>query len=577
MISALKKILDFSGDEKKNVYHSIWVSFLFAIFHMLQISAIYFIVKAIVQKDMSMMPAWIALMLLVISIIGRSVTNYFSQLQQCHASYFMVANKRVAIGEMLKKIPMGFFNENNIGEVVGISTTVLEDVENTAAMVMVNTLSGFINTIIFTIMILAFEWRIGFIVAIGCLLYLFALSKMESKSRSVLPKRQVASAKLVDAILEQIGGMSVIKSFNLTGKGDEKVRDAIENSRKINLDCEKLFTPYTISQNILLDLFSILIIGAGIFFYINGELSFLNTVMTIIISFLAFSQMKLAGSATTSLRVVSGSIEQTRKLEEFPQMDIDGKDIKPTTFDISFDNVEFSYSGKKILDDISVKIPQNQMTAIVGPSGAGKTTFCNLIARFWDVGKGEISIGRHNIKEYSLESLMRQISMVFQNVYLFQDTIENNIKFAKPDATHEEVIEAAKKACCHEFIMKLPEQYETVIGEGGASLSGGERQRISIARAMIKNAPIIIFDEATANVDPENEDKLQVAMEELTRNKTVIMIAHRLKTIKNANQILVLANGKINQKGTHEELIQAEGIYKNFVEARQKAVNWKLS
>lgn len=577
MLSALKKILDFSGDEKKNVYHSIWVSFLFAIFHMLQISAIYFIVKAIVQKDMSMMPAWIALILLVISIIGRSVTNYFSQLQQCHASYFMVANKRVAIGEMLKKIPMGFFNENNIGEVVGISTTVLEDVENTAAMVMVNTLSGFINTIIFTIMILAFEWRIGFIVAIGCLLYLFVLSKMESKSRSVLPKRQKASAKLVDAILEQIGGMSVIKSFNLTGKGDEKVRSAIENTRKTNLDCEKLFTPYTILQNILLDLFSILIIGAGIFFYINGELSFLNTVMTIIISFLAFSQIKLAGSATTSLRVVSGSIEQTKKLEKFPQMDIDGKDIKPTTFDISFDNVEFSYSGKKILDDISVKIPQNQMTAIVGPSGAGKTTFCNLIARFWDVEKGEISIGKHNIKEYSLESLMRQISMVFQNVYLFQDTIENNIKFAKPDATHEEVIEAAKKACCHEFIMKLPEQYETVIGEGGASLSGGERQRISIARAMIKNAPIIIFDEATANVDPENEDKLQVAMEELTRNKTVIMIAHRLKTIKNANQILVLANGKINQKGTHEELIQAEGIYKNFVEARQKAVNWKLS
>lgn len=577
MISALKKILDFSGDEKKNIYHSIWVSFLFAIFHMLQISAIYIIVKAIVEKDMSMTPAWIALILLVISIVGRSVANYYSQLQQCHASYFMVANKRVAIGEMLKKIPMGFFNENNIGEVVGISTTVLEDVENTAAMVMVNTLSGFINTIIFTIMILAFEWRIGFIVAIGCLLYLFVLSKMESKSRSVLPKRQKASAKLVDAILEQIGGMAVIKAFNLTGKGDEKVRSAIENTRKTNLDCEKLFTPYTILQNILLDLFSILIIGAGIFFYYRGELSFLNTVMTIIISFLAFSQIKLAGSATTALRVVSGSIEQTNALEGFPQMDIDGKDIKPTTFDISFDNVEFSYSGKKILDDISVKIPQKQMTAIVGASGAGKTTFCNLIARFWDVEKGEISIGKHNIKEYSLESLMRQISMVFQNVYLFQDTIENNIKFAKPDATHEEVIEAAKKACCHEFIMKLPEQYETVIGEGGASLSGGERQRISIARAMIKNAPIIIFDEATANVDPENEDKLQIAMEELTRDKTVIMIAHRLKTIKNANQILVLANGKITQQGTHEELIQVDGIYKKFVEARQVAAKWQLS
>ena len=217
------------------------------------------------------------------------------------------------------------------------------------------------------------------------------------------------------------------------------------------------------------------------------------------------------------------------------------------------------------------------MTVIVGPLGAGKTTLCNLIARFWDIDNGRISIGEHNIKKYSLEALMEQISMVFQNVYLFQDTIENNIKFAKPDATHEEVIEAAKKSCCHDFIMSLPEQYKTMIGEGGASLSGGERQRISIARAIIKNAPIIIFDEATANVDPENEDKLQIAMEELTRNKTVIIIAHRLKTIKNANQILVLNNGKIVQRGTHEELIKIDGIYKNFVEARQMAVGWKLS
>ena len=542
MLTALKKILTFSDSEKKNVYRSIWVSFLFAIFHMLQISAIYFIVKAIAQKDMSMTPAWIALILLVLSIVGRSIANYYSQLQQCHASYFMVANKRVSIGELLKKIPMGFFNENNVGEVVGISTTVLEDVENTAAMVMVNTLSGFINTIIFTLMILAFEWRIGLIVTLGSLMYLLVLSKMENKSRNVLPKRQIASAKLVDAILEQIEGMPVIKAFNLTGKGDEKVREAIENARRTNLDCEKLFTSYTIAQNILLDSFSILIIGAGIFFYQRGELSFLNTVMTIIISFLAFSQIKLAGSATTALRVVSGSIEQTKKLEEFPQMDTDGSNIKPDNFNIVFKNVGFLYSGKKILDDVSLEIPQNQMTAIVGPSGAGKTTLCNLIARFWDIENGKISIGGHNIKEYSLEALMEQISMVFQNVYLFQDTIENNIKFAKPDATHKEVIKATKKSCCHDFIMSLPEQYKTMIGEGGASLSGGERQRISIARAIIKNAPIIIFDEATANVDPENEDKLQIAMEELIRNKIVIMIAHRLKTIKNANQILVLDN-----------------------------------
>ena len=566
MLSALKKILDFSGGEKKNVYHSILVSFLFAIFHMLQISAIYFIVKAVVEKNMSMTPAWIALILLVVSIGGRSIANYYSQLQQCHASYFMVANKRIAIGEMLKKIPMGFFNENNIGKVVGISTTVLEDVENTAAMVMVNTLSGFINTIIFTLMILVFELRIGIIVTLGSLLYLLVLSKMENKSRGILPKRQVASAKLVDAILEQIGGMAVIKSFNLTGKGDEKVRSAIENTRKTNLDCEKLFTPYTIAQNIILDLFSILIIGAGIFFYHRGELSFLNTVMTIIISFLAFSQIKLAGSATTALRVVSGSIEQTKKLEKFPQMDIEGNEINPDNFNILFENVEFSYSGKKILDDISIEIPQNQMTAIVGPSGAGKTTFCNLIARFWDADKGKISIGGHDVKEYSLESLMRQISMVFQNVYLFQDTIENNIKFAKPNATHEEVVDAAKKACCHDFIMSLPEQYETVIGEGGASLSGGERQRISIARAILKDAPIILLDEATASLDVENESLIQEALSELIKEKTVIVIAHRLRTIRNADKIVLLNAGKIEAVGTDSELCKSSEFYKAMLE-----------
>lgn len=576
MLSALKKIIEFSGNEKRNIYHSILVSFLFAIFHMFQISAIYFIVKGLIEKDGSMKPAWIALALLIISILGRAAANYYSQLQQCHASYFMVANKRVEMGERLKKIPMGFFNENNTGEIIGILTTALEAVENTAAMVMVNILSGLINAIIFTVMILVFEWRVGLLVVSGGFIYLLILSQMERKSSEVLPKRQVASTKLVETILEQIQGMSVIKAFNLTGKGDDKTREAIECARKTNLDCERLFTPYIIIQNIILDMVAMFIIVLSIIFYINGSFTFLNTVMSIIISFVAFSQIKLAGSATTALRVVSSSIEQTKKTEEFPQLDINGQDIIPKQFNLTFKDVVFAYSGKKVLDGISLTIPEHQMTAIVGSSGAGKTTFCNLIARFWDVDQGSIHIGDNNIKDFSLESLMKQISMVFQDVYLFQDTIENNIKFAKPEATHEEVIHAAKKACCHEFIMSLPEQYKTFVGEGGTNLSGGEKQRISIARAILKDAPIIIFDEATANVDPENEDKLQAAIEELTKNKTVLMIAHRLKTIKNANQIIVLDNGKISQQGTHIELMKEEGIYKKFINARKEAVSWKL-
>ena len=238
--------------------------------------------------------------------------------------------------------------------------------------------------------------------------------------------------------------------------------------------------------------------------------------------------------------------------------------------------MDFSYDKRPILKDVSITIPDCTTTAIIGPSGSGKTTLCSLIARFWDVDSGSIRIGDTDIREYTLESLMEQISMVFQNVYLFADTIENNIKFGSPDATREQVVAAAKKACCHDFISALPDGYDTVIGEGGATLSGGEKQRISIARAMLKNAPIIIFDEATANVDPENEDKLQKAMEELMRDKTILMIAHRLKTVQKADQILVLDEGRIVQKGTHEELKDTPGIYRDFLEVRKEAAGWKL-
>lgn len=298
--------------------------------------------------------------------------------------------------------------------------------------------------------------------------------------------------------------------------------------------------------------------------------------MTIIMSFTVFNQISLAGSQTATLRVVSSSIDEANQLYNMPAMDIEGKMFDVKDFDIRFQNVDFSYNSQEVLKDINCLIPENKLTAIVGPSGSGKTTMCNLISRFWDVNRGSVKIGGIDVRDLKLENLMSNISMVFQRVYLFEDSIENNIKFGNQDATKEEVIEAAKKASCHDFIMKLPEKYDTIIGEGGASLSGGEKQRISIARAMLKNANIIIFDEATANVDPENEDKLQNAIENLTRDKTVIMIAHRLKTIENADQIIVLNEGKIENIGIHKDLVKTEGTYKKFVELRSKAENWKL-
>jgi ATP-binding cassette subfamily B protein len=276
------------------------------------------------------------------------------------------------------------------------------------------------------------------------------------------------------------------------------------------------------------------------------------------------------------LRTIDVSIDRVGEIHKTPVMDETGSAVTPQRFDIEFKNVGFSYDRKKIIDNVSFKIPQGTTTAVVGPSGGGKTTLCNLMARFWDVDDGAVTLGGKNVKDYTLDSLLSNISMVFQNVYLFNDTIANNIKFGKPDATMDEVVEAAKKACCHEFIAALPDGYDTVIGEGGATVSGGEKQRISIARAMLKDAPIIILDEATANVDPENESKLQAAIAELTRNKTIVMIAHRLKTVRSADQILVVDDGKIVQRGTHDELVKTPGIYADFIGVRRKAIGWKL-
>ena len=576
MIEVLKKIWRFAGKEQWNITKSVFWGFFYAVFHMFQVGAIYYVVLSLTGGNQTADAAWTALLLLAASVIGRAVINRFTQLQQTHAGYFMVANRRIEIGDKLKRIPMGYFNEKSLGEITGVATTVLDVVETSGPVVLVSILSGFTNALVFMLCVFAFDWRIGLLVLAGTILYLWITSRMEQKSVQVTPKRQESETKLVDAVLEQLQGMSVIKSFNLTGKGDRQLREALEYNWKSNLDIEQLFTPYNIAQEGILHLFSVLMMGAAVFFFLNGTMPLANGVMTVIISFMVFSQIQSAGSAAAILRVVGSSIGHADQIQALPEMDSSGTVLAPVSHEISLDHVSFSYDKKPILQDVSVRIPDQTTTAIVGPSGSGKTTLCHLIARFWDVDRGAITVGGKDIRAYTLESLMDQISMVFQNVYLFADTIENNIKFGRPEASHEEVVAAAKKACCHDFIEALPEGYKTVIGEGGATLSGGEKQRISIARAILKDAPILIFDEATANVDPENEDKLQKAMEELMRNKTIIMIAHRLKTVEHADQILVLEQGRIVQSGTHRELADRPGLYREFLDARRMAAGWKL-
>lgn len=576
MIETFRKIWKFAGVERPNIGKSAAVNFLNAVFHMLEVSAIYFVIVALTQGETGNHAAWTALALMAVSILGNAATNSQSKQQQTHAGYFMAANERIKIGNLLKGVPMGFFNENSLGEVTGVCTTVLGNIEQMVPMTLVNIMSGVIGTIVFTVMILLFEWRVGLIAAAGILVYFLVVSSMEKKSAAIAPNAQKSQTALTSAVLEYVQGMSVVKSFNLSGKGDKRLQDALEFNRKSNLDMEKLMTPYTMLQELVLQIAGIAMMAVSVICWADGTISLANALMCIVMSFLVFGQIKLFGMGISMLRLTSESIDRTMQTEEMEQMDEKGKAFSPEGHGVEFKNVHFSYENKEILHGINAAIPDKTTTAVIGPSGSGKTTLCNLIARFWDVDSGSITIGGHDVREYTLESLMDQISMVFQNVYLFADTIENNIKFGRPQATHAEVVEAARKACCANFIEALPDGYDTVIGEGSASLSGGEKQRISIARAMLKDAPIVILDEATANVDPENEDRLQKAIEELTRDKTIIMIAHRLKTVRNADQILVVDEGRIVQKGKHEELIGQKGIYADFVLGRQETIGWNI-
>lgn len=577
MYGTLKKIIAFAGSKEGLLKKSLLFAFLSGLFAALQFAALFIVVEALVSDNRDRRFIWISLGIMAVSLVGRIITTYFSTMEQTETGYCMVAEKRIHIGDRLRYIPMGYFNKNSIGNITAIVTTTLGDVENSAARVLVTVLGGFFNSAALVIVLLVFDWRIGLIAAVGVLLYLAAAELALRKSARLSGVRQHTQESLVESVLEYIQGMGIVKAFGMEKDSTQSIDSAIKASCRDNLKLTKASVPYDALKQVVVRVFSVLLLLASIYFWLNGSLSLAYGVILVIASFMVFNDLENAGNMASLLQMLAASMDMANSIDDTPVMDEKGADVVPASSEIIFDNVDFSYADRKILDHVSFTIPAGTTTAIVGPSGSGKTTMCNLIARFWDVDAGRITVGGKDVRDFKLDSLMKNISMVFQNVYLFADSIENNIKFGCPDATHEQVIEATKKACCHEFISALPDGYDTVIGEGGGTLSGGEKQRISIARAILKNAPIIILDEATSSVDPENEEELQRAIAELTHEKTIIMIAHRLKTVRGADQILVLDDSHIVQSGTHAELIQQKGLYADFVSARQEAIGWKLA
>lgn len=577
MLNVFKKIWNFSKEEQVNIKKSILAGFLHAVFNALEFGAIYYMLVNIFSKTLDYKGIFICLGILVISLVGKIMTLKISQMAQTHAGYFMAAHKRIEIGEKIKRVPMGFFSSFSLGRLTTISTSSLSQAEMWVPMLLVLVLGGVLNTLVFVLGTLIFNVKVGLVAVVGVIIFFIVTSMMEKKSSANADKMTETQTRLTKEVLATLQGMQVIKSYNLGGENNRALRKSIKDTSRILLDLEKSVAPYTVIQRIVMGITTVAMVYVSLKLNLSGELPLAETILMIMASFIIFEGLIGAGSNMAILRACENAIDSVGFIDSMPDMK-EGSIIEPIkNHNIAFKNVSFSYDDRPILKNVSAEIKENTMTAIVGPSGSGKTTFCNLIARFWDVNSGEILIGGKNIKGYKIENLMNSISMVFQDVYLFEDTIENNIKFGKQDASHEEVVEAAKKARCHEFIKALPEGYNTIIGEGGASLSGGEKQRISIARAMLKDADIIIFDEATANIDPENEDKLKEAIESLTKDKTVIMIAHRLKTIRNADQILVLKDGEIVECGNHEELIKNNGLYSDLINAKSKAESWKLS
>ena len=579
MLKIIRRVLRLSGNLSKRIWGSFICGFLESMFGLLPIAAVFLVLIELQNGQPITGQTWgIVIGLIAGGLILRMIFKYLVYRLQSTAGFEFVARERIALGDRLRNVPMGFFHDNSVGDITATVTTDLNFLENYSMHILDKVTTGVLSMIVMAGCILAFDWRIGLIFVAGILLSFPIYSHMQKKGKALSAKRQKIQSEAVAATLEYVQGISVVKSFNMCDKNLSDIEDAYESNAAASYGVERVFTPLNMTYSMVFRISACMIMLCAGILAVGGDLSFANLAVILIASFTIFNPIEVMGQMTTMIRTMDAALDRVERIKQAKKIDENGRDIPLDSFDIGFEHVSFAYeNGNPILKDVSFSIPQGSMTAIVGPSGGGKTTITRLIARFWDVQEGSITIGGHDVKEFTCDSLLKNMSMVFQNVYLFHDTIENNIKFGCPDATHEQVVEAAKKACCHDFISALPQGYETVIGEGGSTLSGGEKQRISIARAMLKDAPIILLDEATASVDPENEVHLQQAISALVKNKTLIVIAHRLSTIRDADQILVVDNGKIVEKGVHAELIQQKGIYQKFWNIRQKARNWKLA
>lgn len=580
MRELIKTLYEVSGSYSKKITKMLIFDIFKGIFEGVALGAILFCLIKICENVFNGQPVlmkdvYVVFAIAAASMIGKIIFGYLADRNKYIASYSLGAENRLYIGDRLKNVNMGYFSSNSLGYVAGGLSTVIGDLETMGVFIIEQMLVGTIQTLIMVAFVMPYDFVTAVIILLTLIVGISVNMITQRKTDRLTERLLGLKLDLSSKMLEYVRGIGITKAFGKDKNTVKELNESITKSRKGFLDVEKILVP---TQFMFLLVFKIgicVIILSSLMRYFSGNVEVTKAIILIVMSFVVFSGFELAGSMQNIKGVAVQNLNSVLNLRNLPVIE-EGEKTEIDKAEISMENISFSYDEAELFNNLSMTVPEGKTTALVGFSGSGKTTLCNLMARFWDVNSGDVNVGSTNIKEYKYDELLSNFSFVFQDVYLFDDTVRNNIKFGNPNATDEEMMEIAKKAQCHDFIMKLPQGYDTILQEGGSNLSGGERQRISIARAMLKRSKFVILDEATSSVDPENEKQLLMALKSLLKDKTTIIIAHKLSTVKNADQIIVLKNGAIEQIGTHDVLASEQGIYRDFIETRKQSERWEI-
>ncbi len=571
MLKIMHRLINNTGKYKGRIRASYITAFLKGIMLKAPLMLCFLCISWFMQGQMDRTKCIYLGVAVLLSVVLQAVFEHISNVLQSAAGYMVFADMRLRLGDHLRKLPMGYFTEGNMGKISSVLATDMVFIEENCMGVLSELVTFIISQGIMTVMMFVMDLRLGLLSVIIVAVFIIIGNLMLKTTMKHSVIKQEASESLTEEVLDFAEGIGIIKSYNMLGEKSKRLTDEFEKSCKESIDFEVAYSPWARALYLTFGIGTALVLALCAYLFNTGQISDIYMVGMALFLFDMFVAIKSYYGQMARLTVTSASLDRIEEVFAAEELKDDGKNIineNQNGFDgeeIKYDNVSFGYTEKDVLKNVSFSIKRGQMTALVGPSGGGKSTIASLLARFWDVKSGRILVKGEDIRNISLGNLMDQISMVFQRVYLFQDTVYNNIAIGRPNATRQEVEEAAKKARCYDFIMQLPEGFDTVIGEGGASLSGGEKQRISIARCILKDSPIVILDEATASVDADNERAIQEAISELCKDKTLLVIAHRLKTIKDADQILVVSDGEIIESGDHESLMDKKGTYAHMV------------